>query len=85
MGPARALEERERFKNNSHFVIFLYVTHSSQKSSSSDLYIAFFDVFFVFFRFLAEIRFRTIMKLPPKASSRNKPCSFGTSVTLPSF
>ena len=43
----------------------------------------FFDRFDVFFRFLAEKRFRTIMKLPQKASSRTQTCSFGTSVTLP--
>ena len=47
------------------------------------LHIEFFNGFNVFFRFLAEIRFRTIMKLPQKASSRTKTCSFGTSVTLP--
>ena len=37
----------------------------------------------VFFRFLAEIRFRTMIKLPQKASSRTQMCSFGTSCTLP--
>ena len=48
-----------------------------------DLHMAFFDSFNVFFRFLAEIRFRLMMKLPQKASSRTQTCSFRTSVTLP--
>ena len=48
-----------------------------------DLHVTFFDRFNVFFRFLAEIRFRTIMKLPQKASFGTKTCSFGTSITLP--
>ena len=43
----------------------------------------FFDSCHVFFRFLAEMCFRTIMKLPQKAGSRTWTCSFGTSVTLP--
>ena len=78
MGPARALDERENlekqfFLSNAFFsniVVF-------------DLHIVFFYGFNVFFRFLAEIRFRTIMKLPQKASSRTKTCSLDTSVTLP--
>ena len=49
--------------------------HTNTKSS---------DSFNVFFRFLAaEIRFRTIMKLPQRASFGTKTCSFRTSVTLP--
>ena len=48
-----------------------------------NFHMAFIDNLNVDFRFLAEIRFRTIMKLPQKGSSRTKTCSFGTSVTLP--
>ena len=48
-----------------------------------DLHITFFDSLNVFFRFLADIRFRTNMRSPQKGSSRTKTCSFGTSVTLP--
>ena len=43
----------------------------------------FYNSFNMFFRFLAEIRFRTIMKIPQKATSRTKTCSFRASVTLP--
>jgi len=42
-----------------------------------------FDSFKVFFRFLIEIRFRTIAKLPQKTSFGTKLSSFGTSITLP--
>ena len=48
-----------------------------------DLHIAFFDSVNVFFMFLAEICFRTIMKLLQKASLGTKARSFGTSITLP--
>ena len=41
-----------------------------------------FDSFNVFFRFLAERRFREIMKLSEKASVGTKTCSFGTFITL---
>ena len=61
---------------------FIYIRFFS-KIVVIDLHTIFFDGFSVFFRFLAEIRFRTIMKLPQKASSRTKTCSFDTSVTLP--
>ena len=44
---------------------------------------AFVNSFNVFSRFLAEIGFRTIMKLSQKASFGTKACSFGTSITLP--
>ena len=37
----------------------------------------------VFFRFLAAIRLRSIIKLPQQASFGTKMCSFGTSITLP--
>ena len=43
----------------------------------------FIDGFNVFFRFMAEIRFRTIMKLHQKASFGTKTCSVRTSITLP--
>ena len=36
-----------------------------------------------FFRFRAEVCFRTIMKLPQKTSFVTTMCSFGSSVTLP--
>ena len=58
-GPARALEDRETFK------IFVH-THVYQQSFLFDLHLAFFDGFNAFFRFLAEIRLRTIVKLPRK-------------------
>ena len=45
--------------------------------------IHFFVSFNMFFRFLAEKRFKTIMKLPQKASFGTNMCSFGTSITLP--
>ena len=79
MGPARALEEREKFKKNTHFFKHMFI----KTIVVSDLYMTFFNGFYVFFRFLAEIRFRTIMKLPQKTNSRTKMCSFGTSITLP--
>ena len=44
---------------------------------------AFFDSLHMFFRFLAEERFGTIMKLCQKASFGTNMCSFGTSITLP--
>ena len=78
MGPARALEEREKFRKN----YFLRNTCLS-KIVVVDIHVTFLNGFNLFFRFLAEIRFRTIMKLPQKASSRTKTCSFRTSVTLP--
>ena len=61
---------------------FLYIAHFL-KNRRFDLHVTFFDSFNLFFRFLAEIRFRTIIKLPQKASCRTKTCSFGTSVILP--
>ena len=39
--------------------------------------------FNMFLRFLVGIRFRTMMKLPQKASFGTNTCSFGTSITLP--
>ena len=41
------------------------------------------DSFNLFFRFLAEIHFRTIMQLPRKLSFETKTYSFGASITLP--
>ena len=72
MDPARILDEREKFRKNN----FFYITHFHQKIIVFDLHIKFFDSFDVFFRFLTEICFRTVMKLPQKASSRTKPCRF---------
>ncbi len=48
-----------------------------------DIHTAFFDGFNVFFRFLAEIRFRTPIKSPQKATSRPMSCKFRTTCTLP--
>ena len=79
MGPAQALEEREKLMKNVHFLR----NTSLLKIVVFDLQMTFFDGFNVFFRFLAEIRFRTIMQLPQQATSRTKTCSSGTSVTLP--
>ena len=48
-----------------------------------DLQTIFFDGKTVFFRFLAEIRLRTLIKPHQKASSRPKTCKFCTTCTLP--
>ena len=55
--------------------MFFYVTHFYHRFWPPDNV---FYCFNVFFRFLAEIRFRTIIKLPQKASSRLKKYNFGT-------
>ena len=60
MGPARALEEREKFRKN----IFSLRNTFLSKIVVFDLHMLFFVRFNVFFRFLAEIRFRTIIRLP---------------------
>ena len=62
---------------------FFSLNKSLSKIVVFDLHMTSFAGFIVFFRFLAEMRFRTIIKLPQKASSRTKTCSFGTSCTLP--
>ena len=54
----------------------------SQEVVASDLQTTFFDGKTVFFRFLAEIRLRTPIKSPQKASSRPKTCKFRTTCTL---
>ena len=77
MGPARDLDEREKLRENIFFKCMFI------KIIVFDLHITFFDSLNMFFRFQAEIRFRTIMKLPQAASFETKPCSFGTSITLP--
>ena len=48
-----------------------------------DINTTYFDSFIVLFRYLAEIQFRTIMKLHQKASFGTQTCSFVTSITLP--
>ena len=63
MGSARALEERERFRKNAPFSL---LNACFSKIVVFDLHMTFFDGFNVFFRCLAEIRFRTIMKLLQK-------------------
>ena len=50
MGPARALEEREKFRKNAP--VFFQTT--VQKIAVFDLHMTFFDSFNVFFRFLAN-------------------------------
>ena len=80
MGPAWALEEPEKIRKN---YLSFYVTKFSQKNIVFNLHRILFNSFNVFFRFLAEIRFRAIIKLPQKANSRTKTCSFSTSCTLP--
>ena len=47
------------------------------------LNVTYFNYSALFLKFLAEIHFRTIMKLPQKASFGTKMCRFGTSITLP--
>ena len=60
------------------------ISHASyQQSSFFHVNSMFVDSFNVLFRFLAEICFRAIIKLPQKASLGTKACSFGTSITLP--
>ncbi len=63
--------------------LFSYVTHFSQTSSFFDLQTFCFNGKTVFFKFLAEIRFRTPIKSPQEASSRPKMCKFRTTCTLP--
>ena len=67
MGPARALEERERFRK---ITLFLVLNTFFLKIVVFDLQTVFFDGFNVFFRFLAEVRLRMLIKSPQKASSR---------------
>ena len=63
---------------------FLFYTHFYKKKIVVyDTNTMFLYSFNVFFRFLVEIRLRTIMKLPQQASFGTKTCSFGTSITLP--
>ena len=79
MGPARALEEREKFRTNTLFLRNAFFS----KIVVFELQTMLFDCFNVFFRFLAEIRLRTPIKSPQKASSRPKMCKFRTTCTLP--
>ena len=80
MGPARALEERDKFTKRVHFlksnIFFLKIV-------VFNLQTMFFDEQAVFFKFLAEIYLRTPIKSPQKASSRPKTCKFRTTCTLP--
>ena len=64
-----ALEEREKFKKNAPF--FLSNTLFS-KIVVFDLQTTFSDEKTVFFRLLAEIRLRTLINCPKKASSPPK-------------
>ena len=74
MGPARALEEREKLKKSEPFFqvtffleIFVF-----------DLQSTFVDGKTVFFKFLAEIRLRTPIKSLQKPRSRPQSCNFHT-------
>ena len=78
MGPARACMRAK----SSRKIIFVFNTFCYKSLFLTSIYDVFYS-FNVFFRFLAEIRFRTIMKLHEKASFGTKACSFGTSITLP--
>ena len=79
MGPARALEEREKFRKSAPCSYLTYLYQKSSFLTSTRR----FNGFNMFFRFLAEIRFRTIMKSSQKLHFGIKVCSFGTSITLP--
>ena len=79
MGPARALGEQEKFKKDS---LFLRNTFFS-KIIVFDLQTKLFDGKTAFFRLLAEIRLRTLIKSHQKASSRPKKCKLRTTCTLP--
>ena len=81
MGPARALEEREKFRKKIFFA--QHMCFFSSKIVDFNLHMTLVYRFNVFFRFLTEIRFRTIMKLPQKTNSETKMCSSRTPVTLP--
>ena len=80
MGPARSLEERENKKQKAH--LSLRDTFFS-KIVVFDLQTTIFDGLNVFFRLLAEMRLRTLIKSLQKASSRPKTCKFRTTCTLP--
>ena len=77
MGPTRALEEQDKLNK-----YIFYVTHFSE-IVIFDLQTTFLDGKTVFFRFLAEIRLRTLINSPQKASSRPKTYKFHTTCTLP--
>ena len=78
VGPARALEERDKFRKN----MFCLRNTLFLKIVIFDLQTKFVDGFNEFFRFLAEIRLRTLIKSPQKARSRPKMCKFRTTCTL---
>ena len=64
MGPARALEERERFRK----ITLLCLSNTFFSNIIVfDLLTTLFDGFNVFFRFLAEIRLRTLTKIISKS------------------
>ena len=81
MGRARALEAREKFREN--VFIFLSNIFLFSKIVVFDIQTTFFVGETVFFRFLTEIRLRTPIKSPQKPSSRPKTCKFRTTCTLP--
>ena len=69
-GPGPYEGEKVHGKTNFFFVHNTYVS----TIIVSDLHMTLFHSFNVFFRFLAEKCFRTIMKLPPKTSFRSEVC-----------
>ena len=62
MGPAWAFEKREKFWKSA----FLFKHIVIKKIVVFDLHMLLVDGFNVFLSFLAEIRFRTMVKLPQK-------------------
>ena len=81
MGPARARMRAKSSRNNQLFFLLFKRMFIKNLRFWPPYHV--FHSFNLFLRFLAEIRFRTIMTLPQKAFSRTKMCSFRTSVTLP--
>ena len=76
---------KRRFLRNMRYVkkTFVFSNTFFSKSIVVDLQTTFFDGKTVFFKFLAEIRLRTPIKSPQKASSRPKMCKFRATCTLP--
>ena len=76
-------ESSRHFVTNLNFETDFLCNTVFSKIVDFDLQITFFDGQTVFLRFLAEIRLRTLIKSPQKASSRPKTCKFRTTRTLP--
>ena len=65
------------------FITYFLSNPFCSKTFFFDLQTKFFDQTTVFFRFLAEIRLRMLIKSPQKVSSRPKTYKFRTTCTLP--